>query len=267
MFTSSDALHLSAAIGSVAVIIGSMERLAMHRHLSDGALASWPVSTTSVAMLTRRPFQRSAGRLLAYPRVLGLVAVCLACGVLLALRPSSVFNSLAAGMIAVTYILLSMRSRFGGDGADQLTIIVFASLALAFGIGQERANEIVLWFLAAQVCLAYFTAGAAKLVSPSWRSGAALPGILTTQAYGHPQAGKILVRHRGIATAACWSVILLECGFPLALLGIRPLTYALLISGALLHIGTAVLMRLSTFPWAFVATYPAVIFCATGTGM
>ncbi|MFE3104283.1 hypothetical protein [Nocardia tengchongensis] len=33
--------------------------------------------------------------------------------------------------------------------------------------------------------------------------------------------------------------------------------------GALLHIGTAILMRLNTFLWAFLATYPAVIFCAT----
>ncbi|MFE3793433.1 hypothetical protein KHQ06_28615 [Nocardia tengchongensis] len=32
---------------------------------------------------------------------------------------------------------------------------------------------------------------------------------------------------------------------------------------ALLHIGTAILMRLNTFLWAFLATYPAVIYCAT----
>ncbi|MFE7720344.1 hypothetical protein ACFU44_15025 [Nocardia rhizosphaerihabitans] len=266
MLTSSDALHLSAAIGSVAVIIASLERLATPRLLADGALASWPVSATSIPLLTTKSFQRSVGRLLVYPRVLGLVVVCLVCGILLALHPSSAVNSAAAAGIAVTYILLNMRSRFGGDGADQMTVIVFASLALAFGVGQARADEIVLWFLAAQACLAYFTAGVAKLAGPTWRSGAALPEVLATQSYGHPWAGRVLARHRGVAVAMCWSIIVLECGFPLVLLGIRPLTYALLIGAALLHLGTAFLMRLTTFFWAFVATYPAIIFCATVRG-
>ncbi|GEM32915.1 hypothetical protein NN3_39220 [Nocardia neocaledoniensis NBRC 108232] len=266
MLTSTAALHLSAAIGSVAVIIGSLERLATPRLMADGSLASWPVSATSIPLLSRKSFQRSVGQVLVYPRVLGLVVACLACGILLALHPSSALNAAAAAVIAATYILLGMRSRFGGDGADQMTIIVFASLALAFGVGQTRADEIVLWFLTAQACLAYFTAGVAKLAGRSWRSGAALPEVLATQSYGHPWAGRVLARHRGVAVAMCWSVIAFECGFPLVLLGIGPLTYALLISGALLHLGTAFVMRLTTFFWAFVATYPAIIFCATARG-
>ncbi|MEU1204383.1 hypothetical protein [Nocardia sp. NPDC005825] len=260
MLTTSNALYLSAAIGSVAVIIGSLERLAAPRLLSDGALAGWPVSATSARLLTRRSFQRSVGQLLVYPRVLGLIAACLACAVLLVVHPSSALNAVAASVIAATYILLSLRSRFGGDGADQMTIILFVALALAFTIGQQRAEVIVLWFLTAQVCLAYFTAGVAKLVSPLWRSGAALPEILATHAYGHRRAAKILARHRTTAAAMCWSVILLECGFPLVLVGFEPLTYLLLVTGALLHIGTAILMRLNTFVWAFLATYPAVIY-------
>ncbi|MFE4457180.1 HTTM domain-containing protein [Nocardia tengchongensis] len=263
MLATSDALYLSAAIGSVAVIIGSLERLAAPRLLADGALAGWPVSATSIPLLTRRSFQGTVGPLLEYPRVLGLIAACLASAVLLVLHPSSALNALAATVIAATYILLSMRSRFGGDGADQMTIILFVSLAVAFVIGQERAEVIVLWFITAQVCLAYFTAGVAKLVSPVWRSGAALPEILATRAYGHRPVAKILARHRTTAAAMCWSVILLECSFPLVLLGIGPLTYLLVISGALLHVSTAILMRLNTFLWAFLATYPAVIFCTT----
>ncbi|WP_062995216.1 hypothetical protein [Nocardia mikamii] len=263
MLATSDALYLSAAIGSVAVMIGSLERLAAPRLLADSALAGWPVSATSVPLLTRKSFQSSVGRLLAYPRVLGLIAACLACAVLLVVHPSSALNAVAAGVIAATYILLSMRSRFGGDGADQMTIILFVALALAFAVGQQRAEVIVLWFITAQVCLAYFTAGVAKLVSPLWRSGAALPEILATHAYGHRRAAEILARHRTAAAAMCWSVILLECGFPLVLLGMAPVTYLLVITGALLHIGTAILMRLNTFVWAFLATYPAVIYCTT----
>ena len=48
---------------------------------------------------------------------------------------------------------------------------------------------------------------------------------------------------------------------PHPLVGSQP-SLALLIGGASFHIGAAILMRLNTFLWAFVATYPAIIFCA-----
>ena len=48
---------------------------------------------------------------------------------------------------------------------------------------------------------------------------------------------------------------------PHPLVGSQP-SLALLIGGASFHIGAAILMRLNTFLWAFVATYHAIIFCA-----
>jgi hypothetical protein len=263
VLTSSATLHLTASVGSVSVIIGSVERLARPRLLDDGALASWSVASTSAPFLAGRRFQRTVGLVLVYPRILVLIAVCLSCAVLLALGGVSPgVDALAASVIAATYVLLSMRSRFGGDGADQMSLVTFAALALAFGIGYQQADVLVLWFLTAQACLAYFTAGVAKLVSSSWRSGTALPEILATHAYGHPWGAKILSRRPHVSQSLCWSVILLECAFPLVLLGIDRLTYGLLVGGALFHLGTAILMRLNTFLWAFVATYPAILFCA-----
>lgn len=177
------------------------------------------------------------------------------------LRPRGV-----AREVVPAHLLLGMRSRFGGDGADQMTVITFTVLALAFAFGQQRAAVLVLWFVTAQTCLAYLTAGVAKLVSAQWRSGTALGEILATGVYGHPWAAAVLARRTRLAAAACWSVIVLECTFPAVLIGVRPLTWALLAGAALFHVGTAILMRLNTFLWAFVATYPAVLYCASVTG-
>jgi hypothetical protein len=120
----------------------------------------------------------------------------------------------------------------------------------------------VLWFLAAEVALAYFTAGTAKIISRTWRSGDALPGIFATTVYGDEWVGRLLAGKQRLGLVLGWSVITLECTFPLALLGIMPLTYVLLSLGAGFHVGAAVFMRLNTFLWAFLATYPAVLYCA-----
>lgn len=265
MLTSTVALHLSAALGSVAVIIGSLETLARPRLLADTALTSWVIARTRTPWLSSKFLQGTLGQLLAYPRVFALIVLRLACAVLLIIGVSSV-NALAASVVAATFVLTSMRSHYGTDGADEMSFLIFASLALAFWFGSEQAQVLALWFLALQACLAYFTAGVAKLVSSEWRRGEAIKGILGTEMYGQPWAASVLSRHSGLATVMCWSAIAFECSFPLVLLGVKPLTYALLIGGAVFHIGTAIVMRLNTFLWAFVATYPAIAFCVAVQG-
>ena len=68
----------------------------------------------------------------------------------------------------------------------------------------------------------------------------------------------------GLCAAAAWFVIAFEVTFPLALV-LGPTGVAVYAAvGALFHVSNAVLMGLNTFVWAFVATYPAVLFCAVG---
>ena len=228
--------------------------------MADGALAAWPVFQSTRRWLGKPAFAATAGRLLAYPRVLGVVGLrALAAGAALSgWRP---LLAPACGIVAVTSLLLVLRSRFGTDGADELLFLIFVAAAIAYGVGDPGAREVVLWFLAGQACLAYLTAGVAKAISPAWRAGRALPGIFGTTAYGHPRAGTLLGRHCLLARAGGWSVIVLETSFPLVLLGVPPLTYALLLGTTTFHLGAAWLMRLNTFLWAFVATYPAVLAC------
>jgi vitamin K-dependent gamma-carboxylase-like protein len=116
-----------------------------------------------------------------------------------------------------------------------------------------------LWFIAAQVCLAYFGAGFSKLRSASWRSGVALAQILDGSLVRNPRLGR-LFNGGAAGKLACWGTIALELAFPFAPLLPQPALFALLGAGAAFHLAIAATFGLGSFLWAFLATYPAVIF-------
>jgi hypothetical protein len=60
----------------------------------------------------------------------------------------------------------------------------------------------------------------------------------------------------------CWGVIAFECGSPSLVLGGTSGALLLTAVGLSFHLGTAVVMGLNTFVWAFGACYPAVILIA-----
>jgi hypothetical protein len=122
----------------------------------------------------------------------------------------------------------------------------------------------VLWFLALQACLAYFTAGVAKWMGSHWRDGSGLTGVFTTDAFGNQTLGGFLRRSPSSARLLSWSVIILECTFPLVLIAPEPLLWALLAGGVTFHIVTAFVMGLNTFVFAYFALYPAILFVVGG---
>jgi len=170
-------------------------------------------------------------------------------------------GALTASIVMISF-LLTVRSTYGRDGADQMLFLTFTTITVAHAFGSAVARDLALWFLAAQACLSYLTAGVAKLASPIWRSGAALPGIFGTDIYGHAWVRNLLARYPVLVKTGSWSMISFECVFPLALVGVPALTVTLIVAGATFHVATAVFMRLNTFLWAFIATYPAVLYCS-----
>jgi len=101
-------------------------------------------------------------------------------------------------------------------------------------------------------------AGTAKAISPIWRGGDAMIGVLSTEGYGVPSLGAKLARHRNVARLLCWSVITFECGCPLLLVAGTPGSVVLIVAGLVFHVGIAALMGLNVFLWRFAAAYPAV---------
>jgi len=117
-----------------------------------------------------------------------------------------------------------------------------------------------LYFIAAQALFSYFAAGISKLSSTPWRKGTAFQTIVNTATYGHRRAAFIINSKPWIGSFVGWSVISVEIVFPVALVSPIGVLIALLCAGAILHLGTAALIGLDTFVWAFTATFPAIIF-------
>jgi hypothetical protein len=173
------------------------------------------------------------------------------------------YNSIRAAplllLLIVVTILLQLRTRWGGEGGDQMTLIVFVAALMAdlFPSSKLIVSAVAI-FIGAQITLAYVSSGTAKLCGPLWRRGTALQCIMTHYTYGHEWLSRQLTRSPRTGKLASWGTILFQVSFPLFY--ILPFPYAALYPslGVLFHLGIAYFMRLNLFIFAFIATYPSL---------
>jgi hypothetical protein len=244
------------AIVSIAIICRSLELF----------IVGWSGSPVCEILLcsklwlrirTRRRALRIAGFLLcaiALGNLAGAMGVwyCMATG-----RPCGIF------IVSVFGCYMAYRLCFSvfADGADQAVSVVLLANSLYFLWPSFYMGEICLWFLAVQVTLSYVACGVAKLSSQAWRQGRALQMITSTKLFGS-SAGRLLFgRLPVVGFAANYFVIAWECAFPIVLIGNDLVVVIMLALGVGFHLGVAVVMRLNHFPAAFMAFYPAVLYC------
>ncbi|MFD4033476.1 hypothetical protein ACFWVP_23935 [Streptomyces sp. NPDC058637] len=204
-------------------------------------------------------FRAGAGRELIFT-VLG---ARLAAGLVLLLSSKmSPALGIAWLVVAAGNILIDTRFLFAGsDGSDQMVTIVSVTLAVSSVLGSDsQLLGAGLFFIGAQACLAYSAAGVAKLISPAWRNGDAIRGVLSTRAYGVAAVTVFVQKSPMLALSLCWGVIAFEVTFILAPILPLPVLAALLGTAALFHLCCAVVMGLNGFFWSFLSAYPAVIF-------
>jgi hypothetical protein len=171
--------------------------------------------------------------------------------------------SLIIWVLVIENLIFTWRRVMGDDGSDQMSALILMTVAICVGPqSSPLLLKIGLWYLAAQCCLAYEAAGVAKLVSPLWRGGEAIPAILSTQSYGSPRIAGILKSRRPLSLMLTWTVVIAECAFPLVLVVPWPWNLIFLAWSIAFHLTTAIIMRLNSFLWAFVATYPAILYSA-----
>jgi hypothetical protein len=259
--TSESAIRAVEFVAACGVALSSIEWLASERLLRDQALLGWPISQLRHRALANGLTSRLLDPVFRYPGILAVLAVRLAAALFLVCGLSAGPTRAALTLlVAVTTVAIALRSPFGLDGSDQMSAFIFSTLALTRLFPRPTVESVFLWVLALQSCLAYFTAGFAKLVSPVWRSGAAISGIGSTRMYGSPLAMRLVNRRSWFCFGLAWSIILTECLFPVALFAPFPVTSAILVGGALFHIMSGSVMGLNTFIWSFVATYPAILW-------
>lgn len=252
------ALRTTAWIAGFGVIVGSLELLQLRREFEAGGFYDGRVVRTDLPDMPAAWLEGAIAWAF-HPRAFPVLAIVrAAAGAVMLIAPIETDLSGAAVWTAfLTTLLVHLRCQYGLDGSDQMLLIVLGSLSIA-AIAPNIA-PLCLIFVAMQSVLAYATAGVAKAVSPKWRSWRAMAWIMNSETYGARWIARTLLDHPVLATALGWSVLLAECSFPLAILvpGLLP---AYLAWGAAFHAATAAIMGLNVFFWAFIATYPAIIW-------
>jgi hypothetical protein len=257
---------------AVGVSIDALELLVDRAQLDEGGVYGYFVLATGRPVLLSGSLAPLFAAIFRYPNVLGLVIAQLgAAAVLFAagtIRSAELIvpAGLAVLVILGARMLLYLRSNFGLDGCDQMILVVCSGLGVALLIPGRVAQTIALDYIAAQLLLSYAVAGVAKAVSPVWRSGRAITGIMSTVDFGVPRFGTFLRNNPILARALCWSVIGFECGAAVAIVAGTPGAIVIIACGLLFHISVALFMGLNLFPWVFAATYPALLLLAHSVG-
>lgn len=255
---------LILGLASIGVLISSCELLVSRRSLTDGGLLSWQVASLQTKWLASGPIHRLLEPCFRYPQVLLIVLVRAAAALTIiasVLAGRSEWAGIPVLIVAASLAALLLRTPFGNDGADQMSLVIFVCLSTSFLVANNRAIlTACLFFIAAQSCLSYSTSGLAKLSASGWRTGSFVPFIFGTYVYGFSAVGNLLHKSRILAFAAAWMVIIPECSFIVVLFLPWPWCLLPLIWGGVFHLSSTVLMGLNTFFWAFVATYPAILY-------
>lgn len=164
-------------------------------------------------------------------------------------------------LLLVSTYLAYYRNIFGQDGSDQMFTIVITCTAIIFLF---RENSFIvnlsIYFIAFQVTLAYFVAGVSKTFGESWRKGTAIYGITNTLSFGSSTFVNILHKNKYLSILMTWIVISWEIAFPIVFIGNSYIVVIMLVIGLVFHLMNSEIMGLNSFFFAFLATYPSLIY-------
>lgn len=231
-------------------------------------LVSSVVSATELLLVPRRYIGIICAKGRAEDRTRRFVSIhaaslCFGVAGLVALAALGLGVALKACLLGLTVsTFLSYRLRAAGkDGADQVRMIALSVFSVCFLLPDVDGQRVALFFLGIQLILAYATSGMAKVLSPTWRQGNALAGVLSTHSFGLPPLAKVMFRYPILSSLGSYGAIAMMLAVPLSFLSPSPLPL-LVTLGLMLcfHFATAVLMGLNDFLLTFPALYPCGIF-------
>lgn len=160
-------------------------------------------------------------------------------------------------------LLMRWRGAFNG-GSDFMTLVTLTGLLMAHGVGAFTTPELGwragLWYVALQSITSYFVSGWVKLLHPLWRNGRALPQFLDTGIHGPLHSGSVF-RRPWVARAVSWTFTVWEGLMPLALLEPRLALLLCSVAGAF-HFLVFRFFGLNRFFWAWLVSFPAIVYCA-----
>ena len=212
------------------------------------------IPTAWVRVVLDKLFTPSMFRVLLLTRLLALVSLLVQGG-----------NLINIGFLFVSNlaVLIRWRGAFNG-GSDFMTLVVITGLLIAQVAScftdTEMAWRAGFWYITIQAMTSYFMSGSVKLLQPEWRNGSAMTIFLNAAIHG-PLPSEHWLRKPWLASLGSWAFIVWECAAPLALLDAR-LALIFCLIAALFHFLVFWFFGLNRFFWAWVATFPAIVWCS-----
>jgi hypothetical protein len=248
------ALAWTERLTALALALQTVELLQLRRAWSDDGIWRWALLAPEHRLLVA-PLRWLLSRLLpARP-----FAVLLWLRLLAALALGAGAGGGLAPLLLVTQVAIGVRFRgtFNG-GSDTFSVVLLAALSLAQLLAAHAlAQKAALLYIAVQLTLSYFIAGAAKLQHAEWRSGRALASFVGSGRYGAPRRLVRALDGKVRLAVLSYGVLGFECGFPLAWSGPRA-SGVFIGLGLCFHLGTWLLFGLNRFVFVWLAAYPAL---------
>ena len=239
--------------------IQTLEYLRMRKAMYNAGLWSWAIQRRDIPHMAIRSgfdflFSASIFRRLLWARLIALMS--------LAFQGASLYN---VGFLFVSNlaVLIRWRGAFNG-GSDFMTLVVLTGLLIAQIVGHFDNAELgwraCFWYITIQSITSYFVSGAIKLLQAEWRDGSAMTIFLNAAIHG-PLDQQHWLRQPWLSAIGCWTFILWESAAQLALLH-TGLAVAYCFIAALFHFLVFWFFGLKRFFWAWLASFPAIIWCA-----
>jgi hypothetical protein len=245
----------------LSLTIQTVEFLCLQPAMSERGV--WGIDVQGDDLSHASPWLRQIFTVLARPNVYRwhLVLRLVAALILMVVGASAALMTLL--VVSTVQILIRWRGAFNG-GSDFMTLVVLIGLLIG-AFGSFAGYPDLGWragilFIAIHAASSYFISGGVKLLNPEWRSGEALGLFLDSGIYG-PLSPKSVFWKRPVAIVCSWAFILWELAVPLAFA--HPL-FAIVYCGAglVFHFLVFWYFGLNRFFFAWLATYPAMIFMA-----
>ena len=254
-------IRLIEILGSVSVIISSLEFIICPKMVNNNSILNWQVFKLRHNLLIHKFWENIFDRLY-HPRAYqGLLLARMLAAIMVLMTPLSGMNeNIFIHFITITSLLMLLRTTFGMEGSDQFVLVIFISLSIILLDNKILIIKTGILFIAAQLCLAYLTSGYYKIITPDWWNGVSLQGVLNTKNFGNRQLSALLLKNKTLSKLLSRAFILWECTFPLILILPKELKLIFLVFGVLFHFCIALIMGLNNFFWAFLAAYPAILY-------
>lgn len=257
-------VELVTRLAGLSVAVSAAEWLAARRAFAEDGVLGWPLLRLHSRLRGDGPVAHALGAAFDARGFAALQVVRLLAGLALLVFAPHEFLRPAALFLATVAAALTNVRQFGVSamGGDRMRLLVLGALTLReLAPDSGPAVRATLWFLAGQCALAYCVSGVLKFRrSPEWRNGTALALLLRQEFMADHRLGDWLWARPAANRAVTWAVLALEVFFPLALLGGVPMATVFIAGVLLMHLGIGQFFGMALFIWAFLATYPAVLF-------